>query len=739
MSQSSPAIQRLRPFRPTRFGRYTLLLPLASGGIGEVFLARLDSSEGFEKLCVIKKILPSLSAERDFLRRFAGEAQLLVQLNHGSIAQVLDMGSDGAMPYIAFEFVDGKNLRRLLDRVSERQLRVPLPVALYTGIRVLDALAYAHRKRDANGEALNLVHRDISPQNVILSYEGEVKLLDFGLASSSQSADRTDPSSVTGKLRYLAPEQVQRGLVDRRSDLYALGLVLYELVSGSSPYEGVPAARMLARVASPAFRPLAEVDPRCPPGLSAAVMKALAPEPAHRFQTAEEFRTRLQSLLLELDPLAGAETTSQLMHEVFATEYQAERKALDSAREQARSLVAALQEPVDGRRAAASGQFEALSFAPTRRPELRDPEASADAETRPAISTPVGRGQTTPLLPVDNDEAGESTLPPGMPDLGSDSAAVGSGAPTTTAVDEPVPPELLDGPVQAQSQPTPKRAKPDREQTRSFMKEVSRLGAAEVEAPVAGALSGASPPPAKLAEVHAVRPPAARPNPPSEPTAKVEPEPRKGSQLVWMAIPLLAVLGLGAYIAWDVLSERLQLQRREAAAMSEARAVPSQPASAVGSATRAKQSTANPVSVTVETGLSADGAASVPGAVSPDAAVSPPASAAGLSSPSGDLDDEPLSPLPTEAFKKSKLRSVQRGPPRGPAPVPQQTAAHLALSAMKADFNRLGNEDAQGRFRMRVNLLSDREKSSGDDPVFIRSIRDLHDAITAELAKPKHP
>lgn len=147
MSQGTASQQRLRPFKPQRFGRYTLLMPISTGGMGEIFLGRIEGAHGFDKLCVIKKILPHLAEDREFVERFVNEARILVKLSHGNIAQVLDMGVHEGAPYIALEFVDGKDLRRVLARMRDRKLPIPMSFVLTVMTRVLDALAYAHRKR----------------------------------------------------------------------------------------------------------------------------------------------------------------------------------------------------------------------------------------------------------------------------------------------------------------------------------------------------------------------------------------------------------------------------------------------------------------------------------------------------------------------------------------------------------------------------------------------------------------
>jgi len=324
---------RLRPFRPVPFGRYTLLAELAKGGMGEIYLARFDGPQGFEKLCEIKKILPHLAADPDFVERFVNEAKTVVKLTHGSIAQVLDMGLQDGEPYLALEHVDGKDLRKVAARMRDRQLPIPLTVVLFVMSRVLDALAYAHRKRDDDEKEISLVHRDISPQNVLVSYEGEVKVIDFGLAKSSLNHAKTNPSIILGKFLYMSPEQARHAGVDRRSDLYAAGLCLYELIHGKNPFDSVPTGELITQVASPKIPPLLEVEPLCPPTVAQVVGKALQADPADRFQTAEEFRGKLLSCLLDIDASAGPESVSRFMREAFAAEYQAERRMLAGFRE----------------------------------------------------------------------------------------------------------------------------------------------------------------------------------------------------------------------------------------------------------------------------------------------------------------------------------------------------------------------------------------------------------------------
>ncbi|AEI64638.1 serine/threonine protein kinase [Corallococcus macrosporus] len=381
--------------------------------MGEIYLARLEGAQGFEKLCVIKKILPQLAADTDFVERFVGEARTLVRLSHGSIAQVLDMGLHEGEAYMALEHVDGKDLRKVAARVRDRQMPLPVTFILYTMGRVLDALAYAHRKKDDDGEDLKLVHRDISPQNILISYEGEVKVIDFGLAKSRLSAAKTNPSIILGKFLYMSPEQARHQPVDRRSDLYAVGLCLYELICGKNPFDGVHPGELMSLVAHPRIKPLDEVEPLTPPVVTALVAKALAVDPSQRFQTAEEFRGRLQACLMEIDSSAGPESVSRFMRELFSADFQSERRLLASLKdvprlstEESRALASMPDDPLLPKMTHATlppktirldGPVEPLSFFPT--PRSREGGGPVtDGETRPGV--PMDES-TRPAVPIE--------------------------------------------------------------------------------------------------------------------------------------------------------------------------------------------------------------------------------------------------------------------------------------------------------------------------------------------------
>ncbi len=506
--------------------------------MGEIFLTQFTGAHGFDKLCVVKKVLPDLAQEPEFIARFIDEAQILVQLSHGNIAQVLDMGVHEGEPFLALEFVDGKDLRRVLSRMKERGLPLPLSFVLSVMIRVLDALAYAHRKRGEDGHELNLVHRDLSPQNVLISYEGEVKVIDFGLAKTSFSSSKTQPGIVMGKFKYLSPEQARHLEVDRRSDIYTVGLCLWELITGKSPFEDESPGELMVKVGYPEIPPLNTVEPLCPLALSEAVVQALALDPSERFQSAEEFRGRLQAILSTIDPRAGAETTSRFMRDAFAVEYQAERRMLKRIKAQAKlhaqretsaptpdteKTYPMLEAVPSGEHAAPEGRPPTLSFQPTP----RGPSASTlseihDSQTSPAILFDGGPTQSTQVVTKSFVSEETAQASQSLPSVIVDDPPAHL---MLTMVDIVVPPSM------------------------SAPRQMARRNAAKAQAKKSAHhafLPNTPKPELKHRAKAVVKGVAALGN--ASRTAKT----RIRSNWVWLLLPALAVFGVGGYIAWDL-------------------------------------------------------------------------------------------------------------------------------------------------------------------------------------------
>jgi len=322
---------RQDPSLPQVFGRYLLVQRLSRGGMGEIFLAK-HGLTGFEKLAVIKKVLPHLAADAQFISRFVDEAQVAIKLQHVNIAQVFEVGRVGNEYFLALEYVEGRDLRRTLSVLGHRKQRLPVDLALFIGRELANGLAYAHRRTGSDGSSLNLVHCDISPPNVLVSFEGETKVIDFGIAKSALRGTATDPKLGFGKFGYMAPEQLIRGgMVDARTDIYAAGVVLFELLTNHRLYEAGPDPdyRALAKKVARGQHPIpSEVDPLLAP-YDDLVATALRPASEERYQTAAEFRDAIQQALVAVNPTISTDQLGAFMRDLFAEEMTAQRELHD--------------------------------------------------------------------------------------------------------------------------------------------------------------------------------------------------------------------------------------------------------------------------------------------------------------------------------------------------------------------------------------------------------------------------
>jgi len=318
-----------QPF-PRALGRYELVHLLGQGGMGEVFLAKISGAAGFEKPCIVKTVLPALLKDRQFLDRFHHEAKVLVHLVHSSIAQVYDMGEAEGTYYMALEYVAGVDLAYLLEQVRNHSQPMPVPVALYLGQRIAEGLGYAHRKAGPDGTALGIVHRDVSPHNVMVSYEGEVKVIDFGLAKSAARSKYTLPATVMGKLGYMSPEQVRAEPLDHRSDIYSCGVVMWEMLAGRSLIPGGTIGEMMAAMSNPQVPSLHELRPEVDPALDAVVLRALAASPEQRYARTDEFARALAEQLVRSGASLGAEEVGDYVRALCPEAYANQRRLLSS-------------------------------------------------------------------------------------------------------------------------------------------------------------------------------------------------------------------------------------------------------------------------------------------------------------------------------------------------------------------------------------------------------------------------
>lgn len=281
---------------PIVFGEYHLLEKIATGGMAEVWRARAYGMAGFEKILVIKKVLPTLSEDSDFINLFIDEARIAVELHHVNIVQVFDLGEIDGQYYMAMEHVNGLDLARLLHRA--RNLGAfPIPLALFVVAEVLKALAFAHDRVNERNEPLRIVHCDISPQNVLISYAGEVKLTDFGISRAAFQAESLH-KVVRGKYAYMSPEQVEGKLLDRQTDLFSIGIVLYEMLTGQRLFKARTREQTLERVKRAEVPSPRAWRPEITEDLEGLLLKALARRPADRFRGAQEFHEALTALMV---------------------------------------------------------------------------------------------------------------------------------------------------------------------------------------------------------------------------------------------------------------------------------------------------------------------------------------------------------------------------------------------------------------------------------------------------------
>ncbi|MFL5077622.1 MAG: protein kinase domain-containing protein, partial [Microvirga sp.] len=303
-----------------RFGQYTLLEKIAAGGMAEVWKARMRGVEGFQKTVAIKKILSHMTDNSEFVGMFIDEAKLAAQLSHPNIVHIYDLGKIGRDYYIAMEFVDGKDLRSLMNAARRKGVRMPLGLALFIAARLASALDYAHRKRDFEDREMGLVHRDVSPQNVLLSSEGDVKLCDFGIAKAVSKAGQTQMGALKGKLQYMSPEQAWGRAVDARSDLFSLGAVLYEMLTGERLFTGDTEISVLESVRQGQIRSTRQTDPSIPVEVDEIVARALAYDPSSRFASAGEMKQRIESVLHSLGLSADPTDLAAWVHNVLEEE-----------------------------------------------------------------------------------------------------------------------------------------------------------------------------------------------------------------------------------------------------------------------------------------------------------------------------------------------------------------------------------------------------------------------------------
>src|SRR6266545_3805657 len=299
------------------FGPYRLVQQIAVGGMAEIHLAKTEGIAGFEKYVALKMIHPNFSQDHQFIQMLIDEAKITVQLQHVNIAQTFDLGRVSDNFYITMEYVDGADLYKLLRKSSELDRLFPIPLASFIAKEVASGLDYAHRKRDHNGRPLGIVHRDVSPQNVLISYAGEVKLVDFGIAKATMRARQTAVGVIKGKYYYMSPEQAWGEPLDHRTDIFSAGILLYESLTGQMLYLEEDLPKLLDQVRRAHIPPPSSVRPEIPPQLDKIVMHALAREQDDRYQSAGDLAHDLERFLHSYAPVFTAKQVAGWMVEVL--------------------------------------------------------------------------------------------------------------------------------------------------------------------------------------------------------------------------------------------------------------------------------------------------------------------------------------------------------------------------------------------------------------------------------------
>ncbi len=316
-------------FSPEAYGRYYLVDRIAVGGMAEIFKAKTYSDAGFEKLQVVKRILSHLCENDDFISMFIDEAKISVELQHANIVQIYDFGRLGTNYFIAMECVDGKDVKHILRKLAERGKLLPEEFAVFMLHEACIGLDHAHKKTTLAGAPMHIIHRDMSPSNILVSYSGEVKIADFGIAKAEARAYTTKGGVLKGKFEYMSPEQARGETVTQLSDIFSTGIILWETLTGRRLFKTDSEIKTLEKIKALDYGPPSSVNPNVPARLDTIVMKALAGDPTDRYQSAQEFQAALLDYMYPSTPTVIARSLARFMEELFSEERKLERLALE--------------------------------------------------------------------------------------------------------------------------------------------------------------------------------------------------------------------------------------------------------------------------------------------------------------------------------------------------------------------------------------------------------------------------
>ena len=365
-----------------RFGRYLIVGELALGGMAELFLAVHRGLEGFVKVVAIKRVLPQYADSESLVRMFVDEARVAARLEHPNIVRTYEFGEVEGHYYTVMEYLPGEDLARVLDRLGATRQQLPVAAAVAIVAEVCLGLEFAHELTDSAGAPLGLVHRDVNPSNIILTYGGEVKLIDFGVAKTALGA-KTSSGTIKGKLAYMSPEHLLARDLDRRSDVFAAGIVLWELLAGVPLFVRSNEAATIHAIMNDPVPPIGRLRPDVPPALEAIVTRALAREPADRFASAEELQLALAAVLAG-QPGCDARARARLLEGLFGAHRAEAKRSIAQARSLATNVAAVMKLRSEAR-AELSETVDALALGTER-------------QTPPPVPEPAGPGRLWPLV-----------------------------------------------------------------------------------------------------------------------------------------------------------------------------------------------------------------------------------------------------------------------------------------------------------------------------------------------------
>jgi serine/threonine-protein kinase len=389
------------------FGRYQLIKKLASGGMAQIYLARQLGLQGFEKLVVVKRILPHLSENEDFVTMFLDEARIAARLNHPNVVTIFDLGEQDDAYFIAMEHIHGDDVRRVWKQAERKGKRIPIPLVARIIADACAGLDYAHKRTDQAGRPLNIVHRDVSPQNILASFEGAVKVVDFGIAKAADQATVTKSGVLKGKYSYMSPEQARGKGVDSRTDVFALGVVFHELLTGARLFKRASDIETLNAVSECKVKPPSVLDPRVPSDLDPIVMKALAKSKDARYPDMRAMQQAIEEWLVKKKLASSSAHLAEFMKEIYAerlareAEEDKEKLRLAEAAADASNDEGKAKRPAKGSkppRTNSSPASRASGSDPTKPEGGRVSKSSSNSGAKPAPKQSGGRRPETQAL-----------------------------------------------------------------------------------------------------------------------------------------------------------------------------------------------------------------------------------------------------------------------------------------------------------------------------------------------------